>query len=154
VFNIESTQIEGFKLHVTHNTRPFTTKIRSAPEVASRPERLEKDLENAKILASTLEGEAATLRAFNPVPSEKANGDAHASSESNGDATMDSPEDDDPEPKERGVDAVERRIEKVMADMKDQGLIDVNDEKAYHAKKVSHILSCVHSVILTALIRL
>lgn len=138
---IESTQIEGFKLHVTHNTRPFTTKIRFAPEVASRPERLEKDLENAKILASTLEEQAATLRAFNPAPSsEKANGDAHASSESNSDATMNSPEDDDPEPKERGVDAVERRIEKVMADMKDQGLIDVNDEKAYHAKKVGHIL--------------
>jgi hypothetical protein len=141
VFVIESTQIEGFKLHVTHNTRPFTTKIRFTPEVASRPERLEKDLQNAKILASTLEGEAATLRAFNPAPSsEKTNGDAHASSESNGDATMDSPEDDDPEPKERGVDVVERRIEKVMADMRDQGLIDVNDEKTYHAKKVGHTL--------------
>jgi hypothetical protein len=145
-------QLEGFKLHVTHNTRPFTTKIRFAPEVASRPERLEKDLENAKILASTLEEQAATLRAFKPAapPSEKANGDAHASSESNGDATMNPPEDDDdPEPKEGGVDAVERRIEKVMADMRDQALIDINDEKSYHAKKVGHSLKSVYSVALT-----
>lgn len=45
-------------------------------------------------------------------------------------------EDDDTEPKERGSDAVERRIEKCMADLRDQGLVDVNDEKVYEAKKV------------------
>jgi hypothetical protein len=137
VFIVEPMQIEGFKLHVTHNTRPFTTKIRFAPEVASRPERLEKDLENAKILASRLEELAATLRVFKPVPpsTEKANGDAQTSSESNGDATMNSQEEEEPEPKESGVDAVERRIEKVMADLRDQAVIDINDEKTYHAKR-------------------
>lgn len=130
-------QIDGFKLHVTHNTRPFTTKIRFAPEVASRPERMEKDLENAKILASRLEEQAAMLRAFRPSSStEKANGDAHISSENNGDAPMASPEEYEAEPKERGSDAIERRIAKVMVDLRDQGLVDVNDEKAYHAKKV------------------
>lgn len=45
-------------------------------------------------------------------------------------------EDDDPEPKESGIDAVERRIEKVMSEMRDRGLIDVNDDAAYEAKKV------------------
>ena len=65
---------------------------------------------------------------------------------------MNPPEDDDPDPKERGVDAVEKRIEKVMADMRDQALIDVNDEKAYHAKKVSYILNSVCTVTLSLLL--
>jgi hypothetical protein len=105
---------------------------------------LEKDLENIKILASRLEEQAATLRTFKPlVPStEKANGDAHAPSESNGDATMTSPEDDEPGPKERGSDAVERRIEKVMTDMRDQASVDINDEKTYHAEKVRVLSYC------------
>ena len=154
MFILEPIQLEGFKLHVTHNTRPFTTKIRFAPEVASRPERLEKDLKNAKVLASTLEEQAATLRVFKPpaASSEKANGDAQVSSESNGDSTMNPPEDDEPDPKARGVDAVERRIEKVMVDMRDQALIDINDEKAYHAKKVSDILNSVCSMTLSLLL--
>lgn len=131
-------QIEGFKLHVTHNTRPFTTKIRFAPEVASRAERLAMDLENAKILASRLEEQAAKLRVFTPsvLSAEKANGDVHTPSETNGDPGMASPEDDEPETKERGSEAVERRIEKLMTDLRDQGLIDINDEKIYQSKKV------------------
>lgn len=44
--------------------------------------------------------------------------------------------DEDPEPKERGSRAVERRIEKVMADLCDQGLVDLTDEKAMEQKKV------------------
>lgn len=54
------------------------------------------------------------------------------------DATMAAPEgeDEEPEPRERGSDAVERRIEKVMTDLREQGVIDVNDEKAYEEKKV------------------
>jgi len=139
-------QIEGFKLHVTHNIRPFVNKVRYAPEVASRPERLEKDLENAKVLASILEEQSAKLRSFKPTPPEdKANGEGESVKvEVNGDANMAAPEDeeDDLEPKERGSDAVERRIEKVLADMRDQGLVDVNDEKAYHAKKVSFLVFC------------
>jgi hypothetical protein len=110
---------------------------------------LEKDLEKAKVLASTLEDQAATLRNFKPAApsSEKVNGDVHASSESNGDATMNPPEEVEPEPMERGVDAVERRIEKVMTDMRDQALVDINDEKTYHVKKVGHISNSVYGVI-------
>jgi hypothetical protein len=100
---------------------------------------LEKDLENAKVLASLLEEQAAKLRAYQPstTSGEKANGGV---SDSNGDATMASPEDDDPEPKERGTDAVERRIDKIMTDLKDQGLVNVSDEKAYHMKKVGIVI--------------
>jgi len=132
-------KIEGFKLHVTHNIRPFINKVRYAPEVASRPDRLEKDLANAKVLTSLLEEQAAKLRSFKPTSTtEKANGDSEPQVEGNGDSSMAPPDDeeDDPEPREKGCDAVERRVEKVMADMKDQGLVDANDEKAYHAKKV------------------
>jgi hypothetical protein len=76
-------QVEGFKLHVTHNTKPFVNKIQYAPEVASKPERLEKDLANTKTLAALLGEEAAILRKA------KKN-------------------------HQRGSDAVEQRIEKVV----------------------------------------
>jgi len=123
-------KIEGFKLHVTHNVRPFTNRIRYAPEVASRPERLEKDLVNVKTLAGILEEQANVLRKT------KVTADQSGSSE-NQDVPMPEAEvdDEEPEPKEKGSDAVERRIEKVMADMRDQGLVDPADEKAYEAKK-------------------
>jgi len=112
--------------------------------VASRPERLEKDLENVKVLASLLEEQASQLRAYKPPTptADKANGEVqqHDASESNGDAKMASPmEEDDTEPSERGSDAVERRIEKVMVDLKEQGLVDLDDEKAVHATKVASV---------------
>lgn len=48
-------------------------------------------------------------------------------------------EEDDTEPGERGSDAVERRIEKVMIDLKEQGLVDLDDEKAVPATKVASV---------------
>ena len=116
-------------------------RIRYAPEVASRPDRLAKDLANAKILATLLEDAASKLRSNKlPLPPPAlANGDdAEEKKEDESDATMAAPDDEDEEyePKERGSDAVERRIEKVMADLREQGVIDVNDEKAYEEKKV------------------
>ncbi|KDR74495.1 hypothetical protein GALMADRAFT_250472 [Galerina marginata CBS 339.88] len=132
-------KIEGFKLHVTHNLRPFVNKIRYAPEVASRPDRLEKDLDNAKKLAPILEEQAAKLRATKlPQNPPAANGEGDAVKNDEEDAKM-APleeEEEEPEPKESGSEAVERRIEKVMSDMREQGLIDVNNEKAYKEKQV------------------
>lgn len=143
-------------MHVTHNTRPFTNKIRYAPEVASRPDRLEKDLENVKLLASLLEEQAAKLRAYKPYTiGEKVNGSV---SDSNGDTLMASPEEDDPEPKERGSDAVEKRIDKTMMDLKDQGLVDVSDEKSYHMRKVGTatpcIIQCLHFSVFKVVVSL
>jgi hypothetical protein len=115
-------------------------RIRYAPEVASRPDRLVKDLANAKTLATLLEDEAAKLRSVKlPLPQpDLNNGDDTGVKKEDPDATMTAPdeEDEEPEPRERGSDAVERRIEKVMADLREQGVIDVNDEKAYEEKKV------------------
>ncbi|KAJ7087280.1 hypothetical protein B0H15DRAFT_306028 [Mycena belliarum] len=124
-------KIEGFKLHITHNVKPFTNRIRYAPEVASRPDRMEKDLANAKALALKLEGEAAELRKLKI--GSKPVGDGVASSEA--DVAMDGREEEDSEPREQGCDAVERRIEKVMADLRQQGLVDIDDDKAYQVKK-------------------
>lgn len=129
-------QIEGFKLHVTHNVRPFTNRIRYAPEVASRPERLEKDLAYAKTLAGILEERASILRKTKVNTEHQ--GDSGSSE--NQDVSMPDTEaenDEDSEPKEKGSDAVERRIEKVMGDMCHQGLVDPADGKAYEAKKVT-----------------
>ena len=50
------------------------------------------------------------------------------------------PVEEEEEPKERGSDAVERRIEKLISDMRDQGLVDVNDEKAFKEKKVGFVV--------------
>lgn len=137
-------QIEGFKLHVAHITKPFTGKVRYAPEVASKPDRLVKDLANAKALALHLEAEADNLRKMRFEPKPEANG---ASSEANGTTEQqDAPMtlttvtaetiEEDPEPRERGSDAVERRIEKVMADLREQNALDFSDEKAVEARRV------------------
>jgi len=139
-------QIEGFKLHVTHNVRPFTGKVRYTPEVASRPDRLEKDLENAKKLASILEEQAAKLRSTKAADLVKKTNGEDASEQMGEDSNMNSLEEEEEEPKESGTEAVERRIEKVMADMRDQGLVDVNDEKAYEEKRVN-ISLCLFKLI-------
>jgi hypothetical protein len=93
---------------------------------------LVKDLANAKILAGILEDEAAKLRQLRLPPA-----GARVDDQSEDQAMAPShAEDDDPEPKEKGSDAVERRIEKVMSELRDRNLVDVNDEKAYEEKKV------------------
>lgn len=133
--------------------KPFVNRIRYTPEVASRPERMEKDLANAKKLASILEEEAAKLRVAKVLPAgatpsmasgsaegaEKKDGENDDGKSAQDDANMaDVQLESEPEeePKERGSDAVDRRVEKVMADLKEQGLVDVNDEKAYEERKV------------------
>lgn len=121
-------------------------KIRFTPEVASRPDRIAKDLGNAKILAEILEDEAARVRSTK-VPllnAPKVDGEETQGTEQS-DVAMIPPDvdDEEPEPLERGSAAMERRIEKVMADLRDQGHIDINDEKAYEEKKVCIIIKRV-----------
>ena len=141
-------QIEGFKLHVAHITKPFTGKVRFAPEVASKPDRLAKDLVNAKALAATLEAEYDGLRKMKFEPKPEENG---TSGETNGtteqqDVPMttisEGDNEEDPEPRERGSDAVERRIEKVMADLREQNALDFSDEKAVEARRVGIPIMC------------
>jgi hypothetical protein len=145
-------QIEGFKLHVTHNMRPFVNRVRYAPEVSSKPDRLEKDLTQAKALTTILEAEATTLRKAkikltpNSQHQDGVTNEELKTEEPLEDAVMtagDSME-EDPEPAENGSEAVERRIEKVMADLHKQGLVD---DKAYNAKKVNCIFRSLHAFL-------
>ncbi|KAG6375071.1 hypothetical protein JVT61DRAFT_3855 [Boletus reticuloceps] len=119
-----------FKLHVSHNTRPFINRVRYVPEVASRPDRIEKDLANVKILASILEEEYTTL--FKSSAS-STGGD---SMETNGgtrpeDVGMQTDNEDDSMLREPGSEAVERRIEKLVGELHEQGI----DERVLEAKK-------------------
>lgn len=130
----ELLQIEGFKLHVSHNTKPFVNRVRYVPEVASKPGRIEKDLANVKILASILEEEYVTL--FKSSAS-STGGD---SMETNGvakpeDVGVQADNEDDPMQTEVGSEAVERRIEKLVVGLHEQGV----DEKVLEAKKVSRV---------------
>lgn len=43
---------------------------------------------------------------------------------------------EDPEPKMRGAEAVEKRIEKVVQELKESGTVDVNDEVEFGIRKV------------------
>ncbi|THH01872.1 hypothetical protein EW026_g889 [Hermanssonia centrifuga] len=133
-------KIEGFKLHVAHITKPFTSRIRCTPEVASKPDRLVKDLTNAKALAAILEEEYAKLRKMKVERGSDASGnpsDADGNAEQTDAMVTDATEDpvDGAEQTERGSDAVERRIEKVIADLHDQGVLDAADEKAVETKR-------------------
>ncbi|PIL36890.1 transcription factor [Ganoderma sinense ZZ0214-1] len=133
-------KIEGFKLHVAHITKPFVTRTRHTPDVASKPDRLVKDLENAKRLAAILEEEYMALRKARIDMKQNGDSSADANGETevpNEDATMGDAvdADDDPEPREMGSETVERHIEKVMADLQEQGAVDTSDEKALEAKR-------------------
>lgn len=134
--------------------KPFVNKIRVTPDVASRPERMEKDLANTKILAGLLEEEAAVLRKFKPSKDNtqpKPEGADDVPMEENNPETADVDVEEEEEPQERGSDAVERRIEKVMAELRDQGLVDVGNEEAYETKRVPLIVfltfSPTHEII-------
>lgn len=125
-----------------HNLRPFVNRIRYTPDVASKPDRLEKDLANAKILAGLLEQEAAVLRKAKPQKApDTAAEDVEGENGQKQDVTMDDDQapdaEDEEEPTQKGSEAVEARIEKVIGEMRDQGLVDVNDEKAFQARKVN-----------------
>jgi hypothetical protein len=138
-----------------------------APDVASRPERIKKDLFQVKQLAAILEEEAATLRRFSPTRARKA---AAAAALKNSDGTDDpteskNEEDNHPpepeplqtegdgeidpdvevetedEPKEKGSEAVERRIQKIIADLQDQSSPgELEDGIGWEAKKVYIII--------------
>ncbi|KLO15738.1 hypothetical protein SCHPADRAFT_902111 [Schizopora paradoxa] len=126
-------KIEGFKLHVSHCTKPFVNKIRQAPDVASKPDRILKDLEQVKKLASLLEDEYDRVRHFKVESKPQADGDANADASvvrPDGDQDM---EESDDEPRERGIDAVERRIVKLHEELPQPA--DENDMWLWENKK-------------------
>lgn len=104
------------------------------------PDRIEKDLATIKVLAALLEDQAAALRKFTvkKIAREPELREEHQPN-ADGDVSIPAPElDEEEEPNERGSDAVDRRVEKIMSDLREQNLVDINDERAYENRKVSH----------------
>lgn len=140
-------QIEGFKLHVSHITRPFVNRVRFTPDLASKPDRLKKDLENAITLTTILEEQAAHYRQLK-IPKEKpAASVEEVKADPEGEEVKpeqvaskeEEEEEEEEEPMEKGADAIERRVERILSDMREQGLIDLEDEADVAAKKVSRL---------------
>lgn len=125
--------------------KPFVNRVRYVPEVASRPDRIEKDLANVKILTSILEEEYATLykSSASSTGGDSMETDGNARPE---DVGVQADNEDIPVPREAGSEAVERRIEKIMGELREQGV----DEKVLEAKKVSRVY--VHTVKLLQLL--
>lgn len=122
---------------MSHITRPFTNRVRYAPEVASKPDRLEKDLANVIALANLLEEEAAQLRQLKVnKATTKPMDESTSTDEVKAEPEDTTPEDDEEEPMEKSSDAIERRVERIMSDMREQGILDIEDEAAVAAKKV------------------
>ena len=131
-------------MHVTHTTRPFNTRIRVAPEVASRPERIQRDLVQIKKLASVLEEDAAFLRRFKPNEVQRVTGSQQQMETERKDESLTSPtegaivssdqeienESDPPEPPS---EAIERRVEYLTAESQNR---DPEDGIGWDAKKV------------------
>ena len=117
-------------MHVSHITKPFVNKIKRTPEVASRPERILKDLEQVKKLVGILEDEYDKARQFKVEPKPQGEGDGSAS-KSDADQNVEEAED---EPRERGVDAVERRIAKLHEELPQPA--NENDMWMWENKKV------------------
>lgn len=54
---------------------------------------------------------------------------------------------EDPEPKERGTEAIERRIEKLVQELRESGAVDVNDEVEFGMRKVRLRLNRLQDVL-------
>lgn len=116
-------------MHVLHNKQPFKNRVRYAPEVASRPDILQKDLERARTLLVHLEAEYYALRKLRilsrdeviTLPEGPLREDVVTLAEGEGDR-------DDVEPSRSTLSAVDQRIERVLAEIPQDGL-DEDDLK-------------------------
>ena len=100
-------------------------------------------MKKAKALASLLESEYLELRRmkFPRRVEQTGTGEEDANGNVEQDVTMAEIEviddaTDDPEPIEKGTDAIERRIEKLVAELRESGSQEFGDEKEVNLKKV------------------
>ncbi|CAE6454792.1 unnamed protein product [Rhizoctonia solani] len=100
--SLSELKIDNFKLHTTRIVRPFTGRARITPSAACHPQRLTKDLARAKQLAHIYEEESRVLNRVQDV-SETANGE---------------PEDESS--LGSGCEHVERRFEKLVAELEEK----------------------------------
>ncbi|KAH9045722.1 hypothetical protein EDB85DRAFT_1908092 [Lactarius pseudohatsudake] len=140
-------KIDGFKLHVLHNKQPFKNRIRYAPEVASRPDILEKDLERARVLFVRLEAEYHALRRIRILSREEIATLPEGPLQEDIVTLAEGEEDhDDPEPPKSALSAIEQRIEKVYAEAAQDGL----DEDDLKIRKITLSLDLVLAALRNA----
>jgi hypothetical protein len=110
-------------LHVLHNKQPFKNRVRYAPEVASRPDIVEKDLDRARTLLVRLEAEYHALRKIRILSRDEVAALPEGPLQEDIVTSVDGEEDrDDPEPPKSPLFAIEQRIEKVYAETPKDGL--------------------------------
>lgn len=113
------------------------------------PDRLHKDLINAKALARLLEEQYKTLRTRKaeqvPKNGDASNDAANGVEQAEQDVTMSENviDEEDPEPREMGSEAVERRMQKLVDEMREQGVLDGLDENVIDLKQVRLSVSSV-----------
>ncbi|KAG8715023.1 hypothetical protein FRC11_006078 [Ceratobasidium sp. 423] len=100
--SLSELKIDNFKLHTTRIVRPFTGRARITPSAACHPQRLTKDLARAKQLAHIYEEESRALNRVQDV-SESASGEAEDESSLGS-----------------GCEHVERRFEKLVAELEEK----------------------------------
>jgi ribosomal protein L22 len=126
---LSPSQIDGFKLHVLHNKQPFKNRIRYAPEVASRPDILEKDLDRARTLLVRLEAEYYALRKIRILSRDEVVALPEGPLQEDMVTLVEGEEDrDDHKPPRSILPAIEQRIEKAYAETPHDGL-DEDDLK-------------------------
>lgn len=127
--------------------------MRYAPDVGSRPERIAKDLEQAKKLALVLEEEYERVRTFKPEKappkdgkdgvesaadpgSDQQNGksDSVPDVRTDGDVLMAESYAEDDAPREKGTEAIDRRLKKIFEELPEPAN-DI-DSRAQKLKKV------------------
>ncbi len=120
-------------MHILHNKQPFKNRVRYAPDVASRPDILRKDLERARTLLVRLEAECYALRKLRIISRDEVTALPEGPLQedmltlANGDV-----DGDDPEPSRSSLSAIEQRIERVLAEIPQDGL----DEDDLEIRKV------------------
>jgi hypothetical protein len=125
-------------LHVLHNKQPFKNRVRYAPEAASRPDIIEKDLDRARTLLVRLEAEHYALRKIRilsrddvaALPAGPLQEDMVTLAEGEEDR-------DESEPCKSVLSAIEQQIEKVYAETPKDGL----DEDDLKIRKVRSMRS-------------
>jgi hypothetical protein len=125
-------------LHVLHNKQPFKNRVRYAPEAASRPDIVEKDLDRARTLLVRLEAEHYALRNIRILSRDEVAALPAGPLQEDMVTLAEGEEDrDEPELCKSVLSAIEQQIEKVYAETPKDGL----DEDDLKIRKVRSMRS-------------
>ncbi|KZT62144.1 hypothetical protein CALCODRAFT_490328 [Calocera cornea HHB12733] len=144
VTHFSSQRIDGFTMHVVHNTQPYPSRVRVAPPISNKPDRMRLDLQNIKELAGVLEVDwemTKTKVKADRSQAKKRAAEAAAAAPQEGDVAMDGEvkkepvqieeeaEVDDGEPF-RGSEKVEKRFETLVQRLREKAQEKAGDGEA------------------------